>query len=37
MMIMKQVRLTLLNVVQGYQPSNGIVDLIYEQNVLLAD
>lgn len=33
----EQVRLTLLNVVQGYQPSNGIVDLIYEQNVLLAD
>ncbi|WP_022964748.1 polysaccharide biosynthesis protein [Halopseudomonas pelagia] len=33
----EQVRSTLLHVVQGYQPSNGIVDLIYEQKTLRAD
>ncbi|WP_394242081.1 polysaccharide biosynthesis protein [Halopseudomonas laoshanensis] len=33
----EQVRLTLLHAVQGYQPSNGIVDLIYEQKTLQAE
>ncbi|WP_417315622.1 polysaccharide biosynthesis protein [Cycloclasticus pugetii] len=33
----QQVRLTLLGAVNGYQPSNGIVDLIYEQKTLQAD
>ena len=32
----EQVRLTLLHAVHGYQPSNGIVDLIYEQKILQA-
>ena len=31
----QQVRQTLLATVQGYAPSNGIVDLLYEQHELI--